>query len=106
MSALDELKEKGVDETTSLEHAVLILYLSEETHGKPLANEAAEELAAMQEAIEAAREALRLAQNWAMDRNEHCYCGAEFGELHKPNCSYLELLREVNAALAKIGGLT
>ncbi len=60
MSALDKLKNKGVDETTSLEHAVLILFLSEETKGKPLANEAAEELAAMREAVEAASEALKL----------------------------------------------
>jgi hypothetical protein len=53
MGKLDELMEMGVDETTSLEHAVLILYLNEETNGKPLANEAAAELARL-EAIEAA----------------------------------------------------
>ena len=55
MSALDELLEKGVAETTSLEHAIQVLYLNEATKGKPLANEAATELSALRAAVDALR---------------------------------------------------
>jgi hypothetical protein len=62
-----------------------------------------EEVNTQADAIAAAREALVVAKDWAMNRNKHCGCGAAFGELHKINCSYLALLREINGALEKLG---
>lgn len=62
-----------------------------------------EQIAAAREAIAAAREALLIADDWIIDRNQHCGCGAEYGEIHKPNCSYLAVHKEIKEALSKLG---
>lgn len=58
-TALQKILEKGVSETTSLEHAVQILFLNEATKGKPLANEAAAELADLMASMEIYHATLR-----------------------------------------------